>query len=181
MDDINMIHDHYKLSLMERIRKNTALKATNTIDEATEVGGHPNCWIWNMSMSFSKGNGSPYGRIKITNNGQRFTMRTHRLSIWLWKNINISGKMVCHKCDVTSCCNPDHLFVGDAYKNMRDMVLKNRNVISAPFKKGNQVSAKPVTINGIHFNSRRDAAMCLGVSDSIISRRIKNGAKGYLV
>lgn len=39
---------------------------------------------------------------------------------------------VCHRCDVTLCCNPDHMFLGTHRENMRDMAAKGR----APAQKG---------------------------------------------
>jgi hypothetical protein len=36
------------------------------------------------------------------------------------------GKFVLHRCDVRSCANPDHLFIGTPYDNTRDMVNKGR-------------------------------------------------------
>ena len=35
---------------------------------------------------------------------------------------------ICHRCDVRSCVNPDHLFLGTASDNTQDMIKKKRGV-----------------------------------------------------
>lgn len=50
----------------------------------------------------------------------------HRAA-WMLRNGPIpSGKVICHKCDVPGCINPDHLFLGTHADNVADKVAKGR-------------------------------------------------------
>ena len=52
----------------------------------------------------------------------------HRLS-WSYQNKQHipEGMVICHKCDVRGCVNPDHLFLGTYRDNSRDMLSKGRH------------------------------------------------------
>lgn len=79
----------------------------------TETG----CWIWEKSIA-RKG----YGIMWVQNekNG------AHRYSWELYHGPIPKGMFVLHKCDVPSCVNPDHLFLGTHQDNMDDMRSKGR-------------------------------------------------------
>jgi hypothetical protein len=47
--------------------------------------------------------------------------------------VSPAGMFLCHKCDVRSCVNPDHLFLGSQADNMADMKSKNRARALASF------------------------------------------------
>jgi hypothetical protein len=75
------------------------------------------CWIWSGALD-SHG----YGVINIGG-----TKKAHRVS-WIAFNGPIpEGMSVLHKCDVPSCINPNHLFLGTQADNMADMIAKGRD------------------------------------------------------
>lgn len=84
------------------------------------------CWLYQgylMRNKLGMGYGWVYFRGK--NRG------AHRAS-WMIHYGEIPDKMfVCHKCDVTHCINPEHLFLGTAKDNVHDMIKKGRNAPSA--------------------------------------------------
>lgn len=74
------------------------------------------CWIWRGASD-----GLGYGQFRM--NGK--TIRAPRVAFFLrnghWPNNAL------HRCDNPPCCNPDHIWDGTRFDNMRDMVRKGRN------------------------------------------------------
>lgn len=78
------------------------------------------CWLWTGTI-----NGRNYGSIGFESK----TMAAHRISAMLFLNFDIDNNLqILHKCDNTLCVNPNHLFIGTTYDNIRDRVSKGRSV-----------------------------------------------------
>lgn len=75
------------------------------------VGGPDDCWIWTAGR-----NKDGYGEFTIN----KVTCRSHRVSLELSGVTIPAGKFVCHRCNVQSCVNPKHLYIGDHRTNTLD-------------------------------------------------------------
>lgn len=85
-----------------------------------DVSGH---WFW-----IGAKNNAGYGHIR---DGDNFSL-SHRVS-WVISRGEIPLNLcVLHKCDIPSCVNPDHLFVGTLKENTQDMMKKARNRVVLP-------------------------------------------------
>lgn len=77
-----------------------------------------NCWLWMMARD-RKGYGT-YG-------GYRKPHLAHRMSWEIFRGEIPQGLCVLHKCDVSNCVRPDHLWLGTIQENNRDMRSKRRH------------------------------------------------------
>lgn len=77
------------------------------------------CWIW-IGATDAKG----YGLFTV----HQRSMRAHRFSFEIHNGEIPEGFHVCHSCDIPSCVNPSHLWLGTALENNRDIHNKGRFV-----------------------------------------------------
>lgn len=84
------------------------------------------CWEW-----IKYKNPAGYGKISYRHcyNIYHKCYYAHRLS-WMIFHGPIPEEMcVCHKCDNTSCVNPEHLFLGTHKDNIQDCIIKKRRYV----------------------------------------------------
>ena len=123
------------------------------------------CWLW-------KGSLNPYGYGRFPIKGI-YTL-AHRLAYKLLKGAIPKGLFCLHKCDVRKCVNPDHIFLGTAQDNTKDMLEKRRQA------NGTKVNTNKLTEDQVRViikdeRPNRQIAKDYDVSDvciGLIKRRI---------
>ena len=76
------------------------------------------CWLW-------QGHVHPNGYGTTAHKGRGW--RVHRLVYTLVKGPVPPDHDVCHSCDVRTCINPAHLWIGTRKQNMEDCLAKKRH------------------------------------------------------
>lgn len=130
------------------------------------------CWVWTRSLD-SMG----YGRFWY---GSEYL--AHRVSFLLTNGYIDPDLDILHSCDNPSCVNPDHLSLGTAKDNMRDMIKKGRR---KPMLGMGHHQAKLTDQQVIHIRqlyavgnvSYKELANMFDVSDSLIGYIVKR--KGW--
>src|SRR5579862_3045181 len=79
------------------------------------------CLLWEGSSPRDSPSGRQHGNIRL--NGKM--VKTHRVA-WMAEHGPIPPRQhVLHRCDVSLCCNPNHLFLGTNDDNHLDKALKD--------------------------------------------------------
>ncbi len=125
------------------------------------------CWLW-----LGQPNTSGYGCFTFNKKNDK----AHRVSYSIYRGEIPDGLYVCHSCDVRSCVNPDHLWIGTHADNMRDMYLKKRAYFNKGLGRGSNNAMALLTEDivlkireGLKIKSGREVAKEFGTSDKNIS------------
>lgn len=122
------------------------------------------CLLWTKLVS-----PSGYGRLWT---GAQFA-RAHRAAWCLCNGPIPDDLLVCHTCDVRSCVEPSHLFLGTNDENSADMVAKNRQALGERNGLSKLTPDLVVRIYTTDLNTKALAEL-YGVSDTNI-RDIRRG------
>lgn len=100
----------------------THIRFAHETDQAEKfwqkVNKTESCWLWKGCV-----NTTGYGMV---NWAGKKNIVAHRL-VWKLTNGQIpDGLQVLHRCDITRCVNPQHLFLGTIQDNAADRVAKGR-------------------------------------------------------
>lgn len=132
------------------------------------------CWLW-MDFIYKGG----YGVFKPV----KGTRMAHRVAWMLYKGEIPGNKCVCHKCDIPSCVNPSHLFLGSHKDNSLDMKRKNRQA-KGEKNGGSKLNIKKVMEIRKSYEgggvSYRSLAKRYEIGLSQIARIIKNNSWKWL-
>ena len=141
-----------------------------------EVDGVACCWLWNAYKDKDE-----YGKFLIENKSDIYPLGkmtyAHRFMLDIITpdfDIDLEEE-ACHRCDISGCVNPNHLFAGTHQVNMDDMVSKDRQASGS-----NHPSAKLTDEQAwaIYYDERIQKAIAAeyGVDETTISK-IKNGKR----
>lgn len=107
--------------MAKRFRISPALNARMSFNERCDMYAMPipvtGCWLWTGYINKRSGYGI------FSRKGK--SVQAHCESYKTFKG-DTNGLCVLHTCDVRSCVNPDHLFLGTRTDNIRDMDKKGR-------------------------------------------------------
>ena len=129
------------------------------------------CWNWTKGRN-SRGRAT----VKIKGSMQYVS----RVSYLIFNMKAIGDFYVLHKCDNPACINPDHLWLGDQFDNMRDMVSKGRNADNSgesnPFSKLSEKDIDGIKSMVQSGHTLAATALKYGISYPHVSRIIKKVA-----
>lgn len=85
------------------------------------------CWIWGGVLD-KDGYGDWFSMVYILGKDHNKGRAKAHVAAWiLFVGEVPEGLCVCHKCDVRSCVNPEHLWVGTSQENTKDRSKKGRS------------------------------------------------------
>lgn len=82
------------------------------------INSNTGCWHWMLHVA-----NTGYGQIYCAIDGKLYS--THRIAMFVYGDFKFTSDkltLICHKCPIRNCFNPDHLYIGDHHTNALDRV-----------------------------------------------------------
>jgi len=161
---VKELWSHQKEAVAKSARKMSTAEyiAYNSVPEP-----NTGCWFWLGSV-----NATGYG-MACRNNKRIFA---HRLSYKFFHGEFPKELWVLHKCDTPLCMNPNHLFLGVAKDNTRDMNSKRRGkeTKKTHCKRGHPLSGDNLSKASLEKKGKRICLTCCRAYDN---KRYAEGRK----
>jgi hypothetical protein len=142
----------------------------------SKVNKTESCWLW-IGTILSHG----YGQISLghpsTPGSKRW--RAHRFSWELHNGPVPDGLVVCHRCDVPACVNPEHLFLATQKVNVHDAIHKGRRN-SFGVQKLNEDDVSVIRQQASRGILQKDIAKAFGVARNTVSQIVARKTWGHL-
>lgn len=119
-------------------------------------GGPESCWPWKAGR-LRQG----YGRFWL--HGQHHIAHRWILAQDLGRALRWDDElreMACHRCDNPPCCNPAHLYAGDAKTNVRDAVERSRHATTRERAKSSCVNGHQFTNDNTYIHPQNGSRQC---------------------
>lgn len=138
------------------------------------------CWIWQRTINFRNG----YGVFSLN----KKTIMAHRSSFQIFGGELTKEKpLVCHKCDIKICVNPEHLYAGSYADNLTDSYNRTdraRTQAYGEFSPKPNAKLTPIQVKEIRKigcgKPQREIAKQFSVSQRTIGRILhRNSWKEY--
>lgn len=127
-----------------------------------------NCWLWTKGC-----HPTGYGSF-------RWKGRSPHAQRVAWEITNgpiPDGLHVLHRCDVRTCVNPAHLFLGTNHDNHQDKIRKGRGGAArgegSPFAKLTDEIVLDMRARYAAGETQTDLGRCFGVCSSVVSRAVR--------
>lgn len=139
--------------------KLTPKQERNFWRKVDKSAGPDGCWIWTASKV-----PSGYGSFRVA----RRLYSAHRVAYTLANDQiphdgSYHGVCVCHKCDVKTCCRPDHLFLGTQAENNRDRMSKGRSNPPRGNKNGSRLRPERLSRGETNGSAKLTAAQVVEI------------------
>lgn len=133
------------------------------------------CWLWTECCG-----PSGHGQLTI----DRKTYRVHQLAMYVYKNLDISQFITCHKifCKRKNCFNPDHLYAGTSKSNAQDIVKAGDNLNSKKTHclKGHSYQGDNLVINNLDKRICYTCSRASLIKSRLNKKILQKGKRGEL-
>jgi hypothetical protein len=138
---------------------------------------HPNqCWNWTGSLA--TGGYGYFGAVNLITK-KRVQIGAHRFTALIKYQIIPDSIFAMHTCDNPSCCNPNHIELGDCKQNTKDAIARGLLVTAKGEKHGrsklSEKQAKQI-IAMLHTTTIKDISQQFSMSERAI-QDIKYGVR----